>query len=351
MAPLIDDNDALLAVLENLMKAIGYKQPSEVLFDGALQEYEFDMPAATGRDLLVEVKAISVNPVDTKLRGRVNPDPKIKVLGFDGVGIVRSVGQDVSLFKAGDRVYYAGDMTRQGSNAEFQLVDERIVGLAPISISDAQAAALPLTAITAWELLFDRLQLTRDSKQTLLIIGAAGGVGSIMVQLAKQLTDVTIIATASREESAKWVQKLGADHVINHHEPMSKQLAELGFDSVDNIASLTNTNDHFAEIVECITAQGKFSLIDDPGAIDVGALKRKSVSLHWEFMFTRSLFQTDDMQKQHDILTQIAQLIDNHTLVTTLGENLGRITVENLIKAHKKLESQSSVGKLVLEGF
>ncbi|WP_166423681.1 zinc-binding alcohol dehydrogenase family protein [Paraglaciecola sp. 20A4] len=333
------------------MKAIGYRHPSEVLFDGALQAYEFDIPTATGRDLLVEVKAISVNPVDAKLRAKVNPEPNIKVLGYDGVGIVRAVGQDVSLFKAGDRVFYAGDMSRQGSNAEFQLVDERIVGLAPTSISDAQAAALPLTAITAWELLFDRLQLTRESKQTLLIIGAAGGVGSIMVQLAKQLTDVTIIATASREESAKWVQKLGADHVINHHKPMSKQLAELGFESIDNIASLTNTNDHFAEIVECIAAQGKFALIDDPGAIDVGALKRKSVSLHWEFMFTRSLFKTDDMQKQHEILTQIAQLVDNHTLVTTLGENLGRITVENLIKAHKKLESQSSVGKLVLEGF
>ncbi|GAC24274.1 zinc-type alcohol dehydrogenase-like protein SA1988 [Paraglaciecola mesophila KMM 241] len=333
------------------MKAIGYKNPSETATAGSLQEYTLDMPVASARDLLIEVKAVSVNPVDTKLRGRINPSPDIKVLGYDGVGIVKAVGEQVTLFNVGDRVFYAGDMSRQGSNAEFQLVDERIVGLAPTSISDAQAAALPLTAVTAWELLFDRLQLNRDSNQSVLIIGAAGGVGSIMLQLAKQLTNVTIIATASREKSADWVRKLGADHVINHHQPLAEQLTALGFDSVDNIVSLTNTDQHFEQIVECITPQGKFALIDDPASLNVVALKRKSVSLHWEFMFTRSLFETTDMQTQHDILSQIAQLIDNGTLVTTLGEELGKINVENLVKAHQLLESQTAVGKLVLAGF
>lgn len=333
------------------MKAIGYKKPSEIATAESLQEYTLDMPVPSARDLLIEVKAVSVNPVDTKLRGRINPSPDTKVLGYDGVGIVKAVGENVTLFNVGDRVFYAGDMSRQGSNAEFQLVDERIVGLAPTSISDAQAAALPLTAITAWELLFDRLQLNRNSKQSLLIIGAAGGVGSIMLQLAKQLTSVTIIATASRENSANWVRKLGADHVINHHQPLAEQLTALGFDSVDNIVSLTNTDQHFEQIVQCITPQGKFALIDDPASLNVVALKRKSVSLHWEFMFTRSLFETTDMQTQHDILNQIALLVDNGTLMTTLGRELGKINVENLVKAHQLLESQTMVGKLVLAGF
>jgi len=291
------------------MKAIGYTQPSETVAADSLQEYEVDIPVATARDLLVEVKAVSVNPVDTKLRGRINPAPNMKILGYDAVGTVKAVGDNVSLFKVGDRVFYAGDMTRQGSNAQYQLVDERIVGFAPISISDAQAAALPLTAVTAWELLFDRLQLDNDSTQSLLVIGAAGGVGSILLQLAKQLTNVTIIATASRDKSADWVRKLGADHVINHHKPMAQQLAALGFDSVDNIVSLTNTDQHFEQIVDCITPQGKFALIDDPASLNVVALKRKSVSLHWEFMFTRSLFTTTDMQTQHDILNQVSELL------------------------------------------
>ena len=333
------------------MKAIGYTQPSETVAADSLQEYEVDIPVATARDLLVEVKAVSVNPVDTKLRGRINPAPNMKILGYDAVGTVKAVGDNVSLFKVGDRVFYAGDMTRQGSNAQYQLVDERIVGFAPISISDAQAAALPLTAVTAWELLFDRLQLDNDSTQSLLVIGAAGGVGSILLQLAKQLTNVTIIATASRDKSADWVRKLGADHVINHHKPMAQQLTALGFDSVDNIVSLTNTDQHFAQIVDCITPQGKFALIDDPASLNVVALKRKSVSLHWEFMFTRSLFTTTDMQTQHDILNQVSELIDNGTLITTLGEELGKINLANLLKAHEILESQTAVGKLVLSGF
>lgn len=333
------------------MKAIGYTQPSETVAADSLQEYEVDIPVATARDLLVEVKAVSVNPVDTKLRGRINPAPNMKILGYDAVGTVKAVGDNVSLFKVGDRVFYAGDMTRQGSNAQYQLVDERIVGFAPKSISDAQAAALPLTAVTAWELLFDRLLLDNDSTQSLLVIGAAGGVGSILLQLAKQLTNVTIIATASRDKSADWVRKLGADHVINHHKPMAQQLAALGFDSVDNIVSLTNTDQHFEQIVDCITPQGKFALIDDPASLNVVALKRKSVSLHWEFMFTRSLFTTTDMQTQHDILNQVFELIDNGTLITTLGEELGKINLANLLKAHEILESQTAVGKLVLSGF
>lgn len=334
------------------MKAIAYKKALPISDDNALLDVTLPDPIATGHDLLIEVKAISVNPVDVKVRSSANPpDGEYKVIGWDAAGIVRAVGDGVTLFKPGDRVFYAGSLTRPGTNSELHLVDERIVGRMPGSHTFAKAAALPLTSITAWELLFDRLGVTPQSTGTLLVIGAAGGVGSILVQLARKLTGLTVIGTASRPETEQWVRNLGAHHVIDHSQPLSKELKKIGFDNVQYVASLNQTDQHFAEIVESIAPQGKFALIDDPASLDVVKLKRKSISLHWEFMFTRSMFATPDMQKQHDLLNEIARLIDAGTIKTTIAENFGTINAANLRRAHTLLESNTSKGKIVLEGF
>ncbi|AJR05547.1 zinc-binding alcohol dehydrogenase family protein [Photobacterium gaetbulicola] len=334
------------------MKAVGYQQSLPVSEPQSLVDITFPEPVATGSDILVEVKAISVNPVDTKVRMRAAPEPgQYKILGWDAAGIVKSVGPEVTLFKPGDKVWYAGDLTRSGSNAEYQLVDEKIVGHMPASLDFAQAAALPLTTITAWEMLFDRLQVEKDSNKKLLIIGAAGGVGSIMVQLAKKLTNLTVIGTASRPETQSWLKELGADHVINHRESLSKQLAELELGEVDYIVSLTNSDDHLSEIVESIKPQGKFGLIDDPASFDILQLKRKSISLHWEFMYTRSLFGTEDMIEQHHLLNNVAKMVDNGDVKSTIAHQGGKICADNLKKAHELLESQRALGKIVLEGF
>ncbi|MES2027062.1 MAG: zinc-binding alcohol dehydrogenase family protein [Pseudomonadota bacterium] len=334
------------------MKAIAYKKALPISDDNALLDVTLPDPIATGHDLLIEVKAISVNPVDVKVRSSANPpDGEYKVIGWDAAGVVRAVGDNVTLFKPGDRVFYAGSLTRPGTNSELHLVDERIVGRMPGSHTFAKAAALPLTSITAWELLFDRLGVTPQSTGTLLVIGAAGGVGSILVQLARKLTGLTVIGTASRPETEQWVRNLGAHHVIDHSQPLSKELKNIGFDSVQYVASLNQTDHHFAEIVESIAPQGKFALIDDPASLDVVKLKRKSISLHWEFMFTRSMFATPDMQKQHDLLNEIARLIDAGTIKTTIAENFGTINAANLRRAHTLLESNTSKGKIVLEGF
>lgn len=337
------------------MIAFGYKQASPDLHDNAIAPVNLAKPVPAGRDLLVKIAAISVNPVDTKIRRNVEPDAdSFKILGWDAVGVVEATGSNCELFKVGDRVFYAGDISRPGSNAEYQLVDERIVGHAPASLSDAEAAALPLTSLTAWELLFSRLQVPQDEtgrEQKLLIVGAAGGVGSIMIQLAKQLTHLTVIATASRPQTQQWVTELGADVVIDHSQPLDEALQAAGIDEVDYVASLTHTASHFDACVKSLKAQGKFGLIDDPDTLDVKALKRKSISLHWEFMYTRSLFNTPDMIEQHHILNYVASLVDDKTLTTTLGEHLGAITAANLIQAHRILESGKAKGKLVLEGF
>lgn len=337
------------------MLAFGYKQTSETPTEGALTSINMARPVPAGRDILVAIEAISVNPVDTKIRRTAEPDASgFKVLGWDAVGTVVETGSQCSLFKVGDKVFYAGDITRAGSNAQFQLVDERIVGLAPTSISSAEAAALPLTSLTAWELLFSRLQVpttTEATGQTLLIVGAAGGVGSIMIQLAKQLTSLTVIATASRPETRDWALSLGADKVIDHNHPLDEELARIGIKDIDYVASLTHSDVHFEACINALKAQGRYGLIDDPGPLDISLLKRKSISLHWEFMYTRSMFNTDDMQEQHRILNRVAELIDNQTLRTTVGEHLGKITAENLLKAHSILESGQAKGKLVLEGF
>lgn len=334
------------------MKAIGYKTPTPQLIETSLLDIEVEMPSATGQDLLVKIDAISVNPVDTKVRMSAEPQGSdYKILGWDAVGTVEAIGDKVTLFKPGDKVFYAGDLTRPGTNSEFHLVDERIAGLAPKSISNAEAAALPLTAITAWELLFDRLNYSNHSQETILVIGAAGGVGSILVQLAKQLTRLNVIATASRDESKEWLLALGADQVINHRNPLSEELKAINIGQVDTVISLTNTDDHLDEIIASLKPQGRLALIDDPKELDVRKLKLKSLSLHWEFMYTRSMFQTDDQIKQHQLLTQVASLIDQGKVRTTLAQHLGSINAANLMEAHNILESGTSRGKIVLEGF
>ena len=338
------------------MKAVAYYHSLPADHADALQDVDLPTPTPGPRDLLVEVKAISVNPVDTKIRRNVAPtDGDAKVLGWDASGIVKAVGSEVSLFQPGDRVYYAGAINRAGANSELHVVDERIVGHMPNSLPFAEAAALPLTAITAWELLFERLQITQgntDLGQSLLIVGAAGGVGSILVQLARQLTGLTVIGTASRPETQAWVRELGAHHVIDHRQPLSEELKRIGINQVTHVASLTQTDQHFAQLVEALAPQGRLALIDDPEQpLDIMQLKRKSLSLHWELMFTRSLFETADMIEQHHLLDRVAELVDAGTLRTTLGEHFGSINAVNLRRAHALLESGTAKGKIVLEGF
>ncbi|WP_298421064.1 zinc-binding alcohol dehydrogenase family protein [uncultured Kordia sp.] len=336
------------------MKAIGYKESLAIENEKSLQNIELEIPTATGKDILVEVKAVSVNPVDYKIRENVAPEnDDWKVIGWDAAGIVKEVGAETSLFKVGDEVYYAGDLTRSGSNAEFQLVDERIVGRKPKNLSFGDAAALPLTSLTAWELLFDRMQVEKDNpNKSILVIGAAGGVGSIMTQLLKQLTKLKIIGTASREETTDWLKQLGADHVINHRNKLSEEFEKHDLSQPDYIVSLNATGQHKDEIVKIIKPQGKFGFIDDPkGGFDIMPFKMKAVSTHIEFMFTRSMFQTEDITKQHDILNEVSNLIDSQTIKTTVGQHFGKINAENLRKAHALLESGKSKGKIVLEEF
>jgi zinc-binding alcohol dehydrogenase family protein len=335
------------------MKAIAYTQQGLPIEDPrSLMDMDLPKPTPGPRDLLVEVQAISVNPVDTKVRARsAATDPK--VLGWDAVGIVRETGSEVSLFKAGDAVFYAGSLARPGSYSEFHVVDERIVGRKPKSLDNAHAAALPLTTITAWELLFDRLGIAQSGGEgeTLLIIGAGGGVGSILVQLARQLTKLTVIGTASRDETRDWVNRLGAHHVIDHSQPLVQQLEKIGIGQVSHVASLTHTGTYLPQIVEALRPQGQLAVIDDPDGLDVMPLKRKSLSLHWELMFTRSMYETPDMIEQHHLLNRVADLIDQGVLKTTLGEHFGTINAENLRRAHALIESGKATGKLVLEGF
>lgn len=335
------------------MKAIGYKENLPVENVKSLQDVTVETPKATGRDILVEIKAISVNPADYKVRANMPADgDNWKIIGWDATGIVKEVGENVTLFKVGDEVMYAGDITRQGSYAEYQVVDERIVGKKPTSLSYAEAAALPLTSLTAYEMLFDRLEVAKDdANKSILVIGASGGVGSILVQLAKKLTKLKIVGTASREETTDWLKELGADTVINHQNKLSEEFEKYKLAAPDYIVSLNATEQHAEEIVKVIKPQGKFGFIDDPKSFNIMPFKAKSVSTHWEFMFTRSMFQTEDMIGQHNILNEVATLIDNGTIKTTLGENFGTINAENLRKAHAFLETGKAKGKIVLEGF
>ena len=335
------------------MKAVVYTQAGLPIQDPhALFDTDLPQPTPGPRDLLVEVKAIAVNPVDTKVRASRNAEQP-QVLGWDAVGVVREVGSEVSLFQAGDEVFYAGAIDRPGSYSELHLVDERIVGHKPRSLDYASAAALPLTSITAWELLFDRLGVEEKGGkgQRLLIVGAGGGVGSILVQLARQLTQLTVIGTASRPETQQWVRELGAHHVIDHSAALAGQLAALEQDPVDYVISLTHTDTYLSQLVEVLRPQGKLALIDDPAQLDVMPLKRKSLSLHWELMFTRSLYQTEDMIKQHQLLERVSALVDQGVIKTTVGEHYGAINADNLKRAHALIESGKARGKIVLEGF
>lgn len=335
------------------MKAVVYSQHGLPISDAkSLYDAQIDKPTPGRRDLLVKIWAISVNPVDTKVR-KGSPTDTPRVLGWDAVGTVESVGGDVTLFQPGDTVLYAGSITRPGAYAEYGLVDERIAGRKPATLSDADAAALPLTSLTAWELLFDRLGVAEGGGegQSLLITGAAGGVGSILTQLARRLTKLRVIGTASRPETDAWIRELGAHDVIDHSRPLLEGLRGIGAPQVDYVASLTHTDEHYAQIIEALAPQGRLGVIDDPETLDVVPLKRKAVSLHWELMFTRSLFETKDMARQHEILNRVSGLIDEGVLRTTTGEHFGTINAENLRRAHALIESGRSRGKIVLEGF
>lgn len=337
------------------MKAVGYKSPGPVTAPDSLRDIELPRPEAQGHDLLVEVQAVSVNPVDTKVRAALAPPAgEWKVLGWDAVGRVVSAGSAVSRFRPGDEVYYAGSIARPGTNSEFHLVDERIVGRKPASLSVAEAAALPLTAITAWEMLFDRLDIRRrvpGAANAILIIGGAGGVGSIAIQLIRALTDATVIATASRPETTEWARDLGAHHVIDHTRPMAAQIKALGTGAPAFVFSTTHSDLHLADAAELIAPQGRFGLIDDPATFDISSFKRKSVSIHWEFMYTRPVFETADMLEQGKLLDAIAGLVEEGKIRTTLNETLRPINAENLRKAHALIESGRAKGKVVLEGF
>jgi len=339
------------------MKAVAFQVPLPVDDPRSLVDVDLEDPVPAAHDLLVEVHAVSVNPVDTKIRQRSAPtEGARRVLGWDAAGIVRGVGDQVTLFKPGDRVWYAGALARQGSNAEMQVVDERVVGSMPASLGFSAAAALPLTTITAWEMLFERLGIEKGSAhsgESMLIIGAAGGVGSIMTQLARRLTSLEVIGTASRAETRKWLHDLGAQHVLDHTKPLADEFKRAGLRAPKYVVSTTHTDKHYAQIAELIAPQGRFGLIDDPApvAIDVTALKRKSVSLHWEFMFTRSMFDTSDQIEQHRLLNDVARLVDAGMLRTTLGDHFGVINATNLRRAHALIESGRARGKIVLEGF
>lgn len=337
------------------MRAVGYRKSLPITDPEALVDLDLSQPEAGPRDLLVKVEAVSVNPVDTKVRRRAGPEEGgAKVLGWDAAGTVVAAGAEVAGFSTGDAVFYAGDLTRPGTNAAYHCVDARIVGRKPASLDWAQAAALPLTAITAWETLFDRLDTGKPvpgAAPALLIVGGAGGVGSVAIQLARELTDLTVIATASRPETAQWCRDLGAHHVVDHARPLAAEVAALGLGAPGLVFSTTNTDAHLAAIVELIAPQGRLALIDDPERLDVGLLKRKSLSLHWEFMFTRSMFGTADIAAQGALLDEIARLVDSGRLRTTLGDHYGRIDAANLRRAHALIESGRAKGKIVLEGF
>jgi zinc-binding alcohol dehydrogenase family protein len=337
------------------MRAVAYTQPRPTDDPRSLEDVTLPAPAPpTGRDLLVEVRAVSVNPVDAKVRMRADPGGKPKVLGYDAAGIVRAAGPEARLFRPGDAVFYAGDITRPGTNSALHLVDERIVGPKPARLSFAEAAAVPLTAITAWEALFDRLRIPRDPaprEEAVLIIGGAGGVGSIAVQLARKLTGLRVIATASRPETRDWAQAMGAHDVLDHGGDLVAGVRALGV-PVPHVFVTTHTTAHWAAICEIVAPQGGICLIDDPKeAPDVRMLKSKAASLHWELMFARPMHRTPDMEEQHRLLAEVSRMLDDGTLRTTLAEHAGAITAANLRRAHAAVESGRARGKIVLEGF
>lgn len=334
------------------MKAIGYNQAGPITAPDSLVEFNADSPKVGANDLLVEVRGISINPVDVKVRAMMSPEQGTKVIGYDAAGVVQEVGSEVSMFKAGDEVFYAGDLLRPGTNSALHTVDERIVGKKPKTLGFAEAAAFPLTSITAWEILFDSFALKEGAGkgESILIIGGAGGVGSILIQLAKKLTELTVITTASRPETIEWVKKMGTDHVINHRESLVDQMKALELEP-RYVASLNGTEQHFPSIVSLIKPRGHIALIDDAQTLDIASIKLKALTFSWEFMFARSMFQTSDMVKQSELLSRVSELIDDGTLVSTMSNNLGVLNVETLKHAHTLQESGRVIGKNVLDGF
>ncbi|MBV9653521.1 MAG: zinc-binding alcohol dehydrogenase family protein [Acetobacteraceae bacterium] len=337
------------------MKAVGYRASLPITKAEALIDFDAPVLDPGPRDLRVSVRAVSVNPVDTKLRsGMAPPSGETRILGFDAAGVVESTGSMVTLFKPGDEVFYAGAIDRPGSNGELHLVDERIVGRKPSSLSFPQAAAMPLTAITAWELLFDRLGVPYGRKEKqgeLLVIGGAGGVGSILTQLARRLTGLRVIATASRPETIAWCREMGAHDVIDHRRPLDEALGEIGLSNIPFIAALTGTEKHLPVLPKVIAPQGKLAVIDDPKVLDVMPFKRKCASVHWEYMFARPVFQTRDMIAQHLLLSEVSELVDAGVLRTTMTGNAGPIRAANLRSVHAAVESGRAIGKTVLSGF
>ncbi|MEO0978877.1 MAG: zinc-binding alcohol dehydrogenase family protein [Pseudomonadota bacterium] len=336
------------------MKAVALTRYLPIDNPESFLDVDIAKPVPEGRDLLVAVKAVSVNPVDTKVRApKDTVEETPRVLGWDAAGIVEAAGPEATLFKPGDEVYYAGDITRAGSNSEYQLIDERIVGVKPKTLGFAEAAALPLTTLTAYESFFDRLGIDRDggnAGESILIIGAGGGVGSIGIQLAKA-AGLKIIATASRPETSAWVKELGADHVVNHRQDMVAQVRAIGFETVDHIA-IFNDMRHWETAVELIRPQGGIVTIDDTNLpMPMDKMKMKAASLHWEFMFARAMFQTPDMIEQHKLLTYVAGEIDAGRIRTTLDTVLSPINAENMRKAHALIETGTAKGKIVLEGY
>ncbi|WP_417395882.1 zinc-binding alcohol dehydrogenase family protein [Gimesia chilikensis] len=337
------------------MKAVGLTRYLPIEDPASLMDVTLDKPKPDGRDLLVAVKAIAVNPVDTKVRApKEGEEPAPKVLGWDAAGVVEAVGPEVELFQPGDEVFYAGDITRPGCNAEYQLIDERIVGMKPKTLDFSQAAAIPLTAITAYESFFDRLGIDVEggnAGETILITGGAGGVGSIGIQLAK-LAGLTVITTASRPESIEWVKQLGADHVINHFEPLRPQVEALGLTQIDHIALFNNTDQHWDQAVDLLRPQGKIVLlVDNKQPLDQSVMKRKSATMVWEFMYTRSMFATPDMIEQHHLLNRVSEWLDAGKLQCTVNEVRSPINAENLRWAHQTLEAGHTIGKIVLSGW
>ncbi|AIU25236.1 NADPH:quinone reductase [Pandoraea pnomenusa] len=338
------------------MKAVGLTRYLPIDDPESLVDIELPTPTPAGRDILVKVEAISVNPVDTKVRApKAKVDDTPRVLGWDAAGTVAAVGPDATLFRVGDPVYYAGSITRAGANSEFHLVDERIVGHMPTSLDFVSAAALPLTTITAWEALFDRLGVAPDGSdegKSVLVVGGAGGVGSIAIQLARRVARLTVVATASRPASADWCRQLGAQHVIDHYQDIPAQLLAAGVPQVDFVLCLNDTDEHFPALAQAVAPQGKIcSIVENARPLDVGLLKNKSATFVWEFMFTRAMYETPDMIAQHKLLTEVARLVDAGTLRTTLGEVIGPINAVNLRRAHAQLEGGRTIGKLVLSGF
>ena len=338
------------------MKAVGLYKYLPIHQADALLDLEVEKPGPGARELLVNVHAIAVNPVDTKMRApqdKVEDTPRI--LGWDAAGIVTAVGSGANLFRPGDEVFYAGSFIRPGCNSEFHVVDERIVGSKPKSLDFTQAAALPLTSITAWEALFDRLGISRhgeDQGKQLLILGGAGGVGSIATQLAKQLAKLVVTASTSRSQSRKWCKELGADHIINHYTDIPQQVAKLGIDGYDFILCCNDTDEHWQSMATVIAPQGKIcSIVETAADVDLGALKSKSATFVWEFMFTRSMYETEDMIQQHHLLDNVADLVDAGTVKTTMNKLLKPINASNLKKAHAEIESRHTIGKIVLQGW